>query len=253
MNDFAKLQDLFQKAVLDGDDTVLSMLMQGATADRRELLNVYRTYYKARLVGVLKNNYPLMHAYLGTHDFEVSAYAYIASCPSRHQNARLYAREFSQFIAKSGHHKRMADVCELSLIELAVNDAFDAAEADGPSAQELQTVMEVGRPHLVFSAHPSVTLLSLTFNAFAIWRALSGGSEVPPPLMLEQMESVFVWRRDTEPLVRTASAEEARVWRAMTGKGSLPISGIVSSRTAPNPIFNATSPFILAAGSRTEC
>lgn len=219
MIDFAELQDVFQKAILDGDDTVLSTLAQGAFADRRDLLNVYRTSYTSRLVGVLKNNYPLLHAYLGTDAFEGSAQAYIAACPSRHQNARQYARGFSRFISESETCKGLADVRELSRIELAVNDAFDAAEAPSPSS-ELRTVPEAYKPSLALSAHPSVTFLTLTSNAFAIWCALSGGGEVPPPMILEQTESVFVWRRDTKPLVRAANAEEALLWIAMTERSA---------------------------------
>jgi len=233
----AKLQDQFQKAVLDGDDTILSSLSQGAFADRRDTLNVYRTYYKARLVGVLKNNFPLLHAYLGTGAFDALADAYITCCPSRHQNARVYARELSQFIAKSEPYKRALDVCELSRIELAVIDAFDAVEADCLSAQELRTVLESRRPGLALTAHPSVTFLSLTGNTFAIWRALSGGGEVPRPMILKEVENLFVWRRDTKPFVRSASAEEARFWATMAGRSFFKDHPCVGQEDTPEADF----------------
>lgn len=222
MIDFARLQTLFQEAVLKNDDTIVSMLEQGAFADRRRMLNVYRAYYKARLVTVLKNNYPLLHAYLGTDTFEGSANAYVVDCPSRHQNARLYSREFSQFLSGSEPFKGMADVCELAHIELAVNDAFDAAETDGHSAEKLRIFSETCAKVPAFWVHPSVTHLSLISNAFAIWGALSTGEEVPPPVILKEPENVFVWRRETKPLVRAANSEEARIWVSLMGRNSFP-------------------------------
>lgn len=212
----SEMQAAFQHAVMHGDDAVLNELLDNSRTNRNVLFGVYRHAYVARLVEVLRNDHPLLHAYLGDDAFNEIAKAYVAACPSREQNARWFSHRLPGFLADT--RPEAPQLSELAALERALNDAFDAPDAEPLALTDLAAVPPDQWADLVFSPHPSASRLSFTSNAHSLWLALKNDETPPPVEMYARAESVIVWRHETTPKVRRMSGEEAMMWtEAMAG------------------------------------
>ncbi|MBW8852975.1 MAG: hypothetical protein JF604_01295, partial [Bradyrhizobium sp.] len=56
MSDFARQQAEFQRGILDGDDRVLSEILDSPREKRETLFGVYRYAYGSRLVEAMRND-----------------------------------------------------------------------------------------------------------------------------------------------------------------------------------------------------
>lgn len=206
----SELQAAFQRAILDGDDAVLARIRDNSRTDRGVLFGVYRHAYASRLVEVLRNDHPLVAAYLGDAAFDAIARAYVRARPSRSQNARWFSQGFPEFL----QHGEAAcpEVAELATLERMVNDAFDAADAPTLSLTELGQIPPDSWEALTFVPHTSVSCAELTTNAYASWVALKDGTAAPLAAKLQEAEIVIAWRRDLTPALRRMPAEEAMMW-----------------------------------------
>src|SRR5262245_41797708 len=93
------LQRAFFHAVSAGhDDAAAPELLAAIRGDERlaasERLAVYARMYCARLVDVLREDYPRVAAVLGNDDFADLTHAYLAAHPSTHPSLRWFGRSF---------------------------------------------------------------------------------------------------------------------------------------------------------------
>jgi hypothetical protein len=206
----AEMQAAFQSALMQGDDGILDEITDSSRTNRNVLFGVYRHAYVSRLVDIISNDHPLLRAYLGDDAFEDLARSYVAACPSRTQNARWFSHQLPEFIRKSSNHEQQ--VAELSELERALNDAFDAPDDEPLTLQDLAEVAPELWSDLVFRAHPSARCLAFSTNAHALWLALKNDEPPPAVEMRAGRENILVWRQRTTPMVRRMPAEEAMMW-----------------------------------------
>jgi hypothetical protein len=206
----AELQEMFQRAILAGGDTILGLIPPNSRTDAHVLFGVYRNAYVGRLVEVLGNDHPLVKAYLGDEAFDDLAREYIAAHPSTTQNARWVSRHLAAYTATVARFAEHPDVAELVAIEAAVNTAFDAADAEPVTLASLQAVPPEHWDRLVFAAHPSARRLNTTTNAVEIWLALTREEAVPDAA--RGGDKVLVWRQEFAPMLRPLGDEEAMMW-----------------------------------------
>jgi Putative DNA-binding domain len=205
----AETQAAFQRAIVLGDDTVLSEVLDNSRASRNVLFGVYRHAYVARLVEVVRNDHPLLYAYLG-ETFDEIARGYVSDQPSRSQNARWFSHRLPDYLSeKLPSEPQYAD---LAALERALNDAFDAPDTEPLALADLAAVPPEHWSDLVFEPHPSARRLAFSTNAHAIWQALKNEEAPPPVEMRETPENIIVWRHETTPKVRRMSDEEAMMW-----------------------------------------
>lgn len=209
----AELQALMQRAVLDGDASAMLPLIPGNGRTTNDVLvAVYQHAYAARLVGVVKSDHPLVAALVGDEAFDRLARAYIAAHPSTTRNARWFAHKLPDFLAAAPAYSGAPALSELALIERALNDAFDAADAPVLSLADLGTVPPEGWGDLVLKPHPSATRLDLASNAHALWLALRDEHAPPDPAPLAEPQHLLAWRQGTTAMLRPLTAEEAMAW-----------------------------------------
>jgi hypothetical protein len=209
----SELQARMQAAILDGGNDILSDLSDGAHAPRDTLFGVYRHAYKARLVEVLANEYPLLRSWVGEDAFGKFARAFLTAHPSQTQNARWVGKSFPEFLKQHWLARARADLSELAAIERGVSDAFDSADAPVLGFADLSAFEPSAWGQLTFSLHPSVTLLYGETNALQIWKALKDDAAAPPAERRGELEHSVVWRHGTVPKVRAISYEEAMMCR----------------------------------------
>ena len=172
---YAELQAMFQRALMEGDDSVLAEILDSSKEKRDTLLGVYRNAYVIRLRSFLINDYPALLALMGEEDFDRLAWSYIMARPSKHANARWYSDGLPEFISLTSPFSDRAELGELARFEQALADAFDAREAPVVSLTDLAAIPPDDWSHLVFTPQPSVCRLNFQTNAVAIWRAAQKG------------------------------------------------------------------------------
>lgn len=217
MRDVARLQDAFQRAILDGDDAVLAEIVDSPRERRDVLFGVYRNAYSARLVEILGNDFPALSAFLGDDAFDAAARAYVAARPSRHRNARWVGQDLPAFLAETSPYAQTPILSEVAALEGALSDAFDAADAETLALSDLSEVPPDAWDRLRFTPQPSARRLDCASNALAVWSALTDGDAPPDAEAMSEPERLIVWRSDATPMVRAMSQEEAMLWDEAAG------------------------------------
>lgn len=207
----AEAQALFQKAVLEGDETILASLCDNSRTTRTELLGVYKNAYTGRLAEILAHDYEYIATYLGDERFAELAEAYIAAMPSRSQNARWFGARLPVFLRSVQTHDANPEYADLADLEKALADAFDAADADPLTLAALQQFAFEDWGRLVFQPHPSATLLTVESDAFTLWKSLKADEDAPE-LGTPGQRYLVTWRQAGTPMVREMGNEEAMMW-----------------------------------------
>ncbi len=205
-------QDSFQRAILDGDDAVLSDIPNGPRETKTNLLGIYRDAYVLRLIDVIGNDHEHLRRYLGEEQFEGMARAYIASCPSHHPNARWFAHRLPEFLQTTEPYARQPVLAELAALERALNDAFDGPDAPVLDMADLAAIPPSDWAQLSFVRHPTASRLEVSSNASAIWAALKVDEEPPAATLSNNTIHLLIWRHDTTSMFRELKEEEAMMW-----------------------------------------
>jgi hypothetical protein len=212
MSDFARQQAAFQHAILDGDEAVLGELLDSPRETRQTLFGVYRHAYGARLVEAMRNDHELLHAYLGDETFDEMGHAYVKARSSQHPNLRWFTQGLPEFLKLTAPYSEHPVLAELAALERALNDAFDASDAQILALADMARFAPEAWPDLTFQAHPATSRLDLATNAAAIWLALKNDALPPDVHTLDPPGRLQIWRRDLTPMFRELSAEEAMMW-----------------------------------------
>ena len=208
----AKLQDMFQRAILESDPSILELVTGNSRTTAHVLFGVYGYAYKARLRDVLAVEHENLVTLMGRPAFDEMADAYLDAHPSRHANVRWLDRDLPEFLRQMMPYANDVVLGDIAALEQALTDAFDAADAELLTLDDLRAVAPDRWPDLTFEAHPSVRRLTLQSNAFDIWHALQTGSSSPATRASHVRHQMMVWRADGISRVRRLGNEEAMLW-----------------------------------------
>lgn len=212
-------QDRFQRAILDGDDTILRDIPDGPRETKTNLLGIYRDAYGLRLIEVLGNDHEMLRSYMGDDGFRAMARDYIAGCPSQHSNARWFSQRLPDFLREAEPYSDRPALADLAALERALNDAFDGADAAVLDLPDLAAIPPASWGELSFKCHPTAACIALQSNAAEIWAALKSEKEPPASELAPEAKRILVWRHDTTAMFREIACEEAMMW-AEIAKGA---------------------------------
>ncbi|MBR0697098.1 DNA-binding domain-containing protein [Bradyrhizobium lablabi] len=212
MSDFARQQSEFQRAILTGDDAILSEILDSPREKRETLLGVYRYAYGSRLVEAMRNDHELLHLYLGDKTFDEMGHAYVKARPSEHPNLRWFSQALPDFLKAAEPYSRHPVLADLAALEKALNDAFDARDGDVLALAAMARFAPEAWTDLAFEPHPSARRIDLSTNAAAIWMALKNDETPPEAMTLAEPCRLLTWRQDTTPMFRELPTEEAMMW-----------------------------------------
>ena len=215
MTNLKDLQDSFQKALLEGDSSILSQIPDSQREKKEELLGVYQYAYGARLLEYLQNDYPNLHGYLGDEQFERLCNIYIESHPSHTINARWFGEQFPDFVQETPPFSEMAQLGEIAALEYALNSVFDEVDERALSMEQLTELPPEQWAGLVLQPVAAIHHLAFTTNADEIWQALE--DETVPPALVQHEETahILVFRHDSHGKFRPMNYEEAMMWDKM--------------------------------------
>jgi len=165
-------------------------------------------------VGLLAGDYDKLRCYLGETAFIAMAQNYVAHFPSDYANSRWYARHLPEFLASAPPYCGMPGLAELALLELALSEAFNAADAPAASFADLAALAPQHFDAAIFDFHPSVQRFRVRTNVTSLWSCLMCGELPPKPCRLVAPQEILVWRQQSASRFRLLGHEEAIVFDA---------------------------------------
>jgi hypothetical protein len=201
-------------------------LLGDARASAAERLHVYRYAYLTRLLEVMRDDFPALLAAQGRERFDAAAAAYLRAHPSRHFSLRQLGARFPDFLAACEDEvardlRAQAPWCaDLARFELALTDAFDAADARPLSRADLAALPRDAWESLALVLIPGAALLALAWPVRALREAYDTQQPLRADALTPRAERVLVWRRDERVLHRACDEAELGSLARVTGGAS---------------------------------
>jgi hypothetical protein len=159
-------------SAFQGFDPALLELVEGpgllGSTDR---LEVYAEMYWARLVDVLRDDFPRVAAIVGRNPFIALACAYLTRHPSPRPSVRWAGSLFPDFLAGDGAVGGLPFLADLARLEWARLAVFDAADTVPLRVEELRASLQSEWPRLTFHPVPALHVLRLAWPVHELWAA----------------------------------------------------------------------------------
>ena len=204
----AELQRRIQDSVLSGGDGATPLVKAPREGSRQSRLAVYQKAYPLRHAEFLRNDFPMLQAYMGDEKFDGMAKLYARTNPSPHPNARWFSSAVPEFLRATLPFSRKLELSEIARLEAAMNDAFDAADTPHLTLDELASANPATFSGMSLLLNPSARLLTFTSNATSMWCSMKAEERPPSPIALETPQDILVWRQALTSRFRLLGAEE---------------------------------------------
>jgi len=165
-------------------------------------LDIYRNAYYIRLQEALAHDFPVLLAFMGEGDFGREMAAYIKACPSTSPSLRYIGKRLPDYLSRQGKPQ----LADLARLEWAVLKAFDAADADILTVNDMAHIPAGSWQCLHLELHPSVSLLEVSRHVVDVWMAHH--RERPLPVQHnDETVALLVWRGVNGPGLHKLSSE----------------------------------------------
>jgi hypothetical protein len=181
-----------------GFDPVLIDCVEGNGRLRaQERVNIYAEMYFARLVEVLKSDFPRVAALLGCDRFHAIVSEYLARYPSTHPSLRYLGRFFPGFLKGYPETADFSFLGDLAALEWARVEVFDAVDAEPLQVEQLQRIAPGEWPTLQFQIIPAFQIVHSAWPVHEIWNV--AGTEETLSLLKEmspEKTTLRIWREN---------------------------------------------------------
>jgi hypothetical protein len=178
------------------DPVLLGVIANCGALDAVPRLRIYQEMYRARLIDVLREDFPRVVATLGDASFEALAARYLAAHPSVHPSVRHVGERFADWVDSAASDPPF--LADLARLEWARVEAFDAADAELLRMSDLQAIAAEHWPALELRAIPACRLLRCAWPAHEIWAAPDRWIPGEPPRWQPRPVAIRVWREGDE-------------------------------------------------------
>lgn len=210
----------FQNFLLRGMADIESAVVGTVRVPIATRLAIYGDAYRSRLIETLQSHYPALVALLGEEEFGALGGAYVATHTSTFASIRFYGASLAALLASEPGYAARPWLAELARFEWAMTEVFDAADRAPINVPALGAIAPQEWARLGFEFDPSVRCLELTWNAPALWRALTDGKPAPAPEAQQQEVTWLLWRRELQIFFRPLTALEAQALGALSSGAS---------------------------------
>lgn len=174
------------------DQTLLGLVRERGELGGAARVQIYRDMYRARLIDVLREDFPRVVATVGDEEFEALAGRYLLRHPSRHPSVRYVGDRFSGFVGAEGVGPPF--LADLARLEWARGAVFDAPDALPLRRSDLQAIPAVEWPALELRSIPACRILECAWPAHEIWAAAGQPTSGEPPAWEPRPVTIRVWR-----------------------------------------------------------
>jgi len=200
----AEWQAGFKQYLFSGaNEAVFAEQVAAANATHAiQRLDIYRNAYYIRLQEALAHDFPVLLAFMGEGAFGQEMAAYIKTCPSTSPSLRYIGERLPDYLSAQGKPQ----LAELAHLEWAMLKAFDAADADSLTVNDMAHIPPGAWQGLHFELHPSVSLLEVRHHVVDVWTAHH--REQPLPIQRnDETTPLLVWRGADGPRLHRFSGE----------------------------------------------
>lgn len=219
MNSLRELQHEFLDYLLD--DTELDIVERIQSTPRRsakQRMTFYANAYRMRLQEALNIDYERLHGYLGDDLFATLMQQYIDNYPSHHPSLRHFGQHLIELVEAMEPFNRYPEIAEITHIEQAFANSFDAADSDSVSLNQLAQLQPDAWATLTLRFHAAVQLLPQQYNSFQMWKALSN-EETPPEKKIDE-STWLIWRQELVSRYRALENAEYAALKVAMSAGS---------------------------------
>ncbi len=168
-----------------------------------ERVGVYAEMYFARLIEVLEAEFPALVSFLGHGRAHELLHAYVIAHPSRHYSLNVFGKGLEAFVRDEAELDPLpgsrAFAVELTRLERAIQDVFDAPESAILSADALAAVPAEAWSRARLVPIPAFALLAFEHPLNAWYQAFK--DDAAQPALARESSFLAVFRQD------------GRVWR----------------------------------------
>ena len=188
------------------DPALLALVSARGALAPAQRLAIYADMYRARLVDVLREDFPRTLAHLGDDAFRALADRYLTQHPSTHPSVRYVGGRFADFVA--GQTTVPPWLADLARLEWARVEVFDAPDAEPLRLADLKSVPPADWPALRLRPIPACRVVESAWPIHELWTA--GDVDFGQPLPDGPRSSaVRVWREGFS-VSHTAMGERER-------------------------------------------
>jgi hypothetical protein len=230
----AETQALFH-AILVGPEPVARERIEGCFSGTPELsaverVAIYADMYLARLVGALRETFPMLVRHLGD-EFGALAEDYLRRNPSEHHDVGRVGRRLAAFLRRYPDPER-PDLADLAELEWERQQVFFAAPAEPLGAEPFAGLAPETFTRTGLQLSPALKVLVLDHVVAPVWRRLADGAPPGPPS--PGPSALAVWRSGFDVLHCSLPLDEAAALeRAMAGDSLATICAAFTTREDP--------------------
>ena len=217
------IQKQFKDIMLDHPDVVtnppatFATLFQTGDIALPERLKVYRNNIVGGLSDTLILTFPLLKKLVGQDFLEGMCRSFILANPPENGCLNTYGRGLDQFIAGFGPAKDLPYLPDVAMFEIAMNEAYFAADDEALQAADLSAIAPEDLNNLVLQLRHSVTLLQSPYPLDSIREfCLADEDEEQGTLDLDQGgAALMVYRPGIEVRVIKLAPDEFMLLKAL--------------------------------------
>jgi hypothetical protein len=233
--DLASVQRAFQRSIRSELAPANDLVRGGDPADGTERFGIYANAYRLRLVEALAANYPMLQTHLGQSAFAEIALAYLDAHPSTHISIRHFGNRLSSWLEETHPAERWLG--EFAALEWALDQAFDASDANALGRDALASVQPDEWASLQFEFSTALSRLMLKTNAGAMYEATANASACPEGRVADATHWI-IWRRELRAQYRSLTLDEAVAIDTLLAGGTFAdacerLAGIGDEETVP--------------------
>jgi len=191
-------QDDFVSALLRPDADVPLGLSdpEGRPAGKR--FDVYRNNVAVSLTEALRTAFPVVRKLLGDQNFDAISGVYLRQHPPRTPLMMFYGEDMPQFLAALPPVQKWGYLPDVARLELALRQAYHAADADAIDPAALQSVPPDALVATRIVLAPAATVISSPWPVHGIWQF---NMEDGAPQPANRAEDVLIARPGFDPAV----------------------------------------------------
>lgn len=219
MKTLRKLQHEFLGYLLeDSAPAIVERIESTPQRSAEQRMSYYGQAYILRLKEALSTDYERLHCYLGDELFDRLMMQYIETYPSQQSSLRYFGQHMLQLVEAIEPFKSLTEVAEITHIEQAFANSFDAADCQCVTQSQLAQLAPEAWSSLTLRLHNSVQLLPQRYNSFQIWKMLE--NEQIPPEKTPDNTTWLIWRYDLISQYRALDSAELTALTIATSTGS---------------------------------
>ena len=205
----AELQAALQDFLLDKKTNTNDLTLETPAFSRSERLAIYHNAYRLRLIDTLSNDYPALKFYVGEDDFTKLASEYIEQHPSKNPSLRWLGEHLAAFLRTHVDWQEKIHLAELAEFEWAQINAFDAADTNLATIEDLRLLLPEDWMTLQLQFHPSLQQLHFYSNAPEQWNGAIKDELAVETKTNAELQTWLIWREDLQVLYRPLEKPEA--------------------------------------------